>query len=147
MNLNTIRVLWRQPDLMSLWGIPYAMRPGQSPRDLWEGRQISDVLALAAGHYGQMISFPGPHEGWIWLGQPGWWGNLSSETQAAITAFLEPLRKADLVPTGPGEWQDVTVELHALRPGPEDCTCSSCERRRDLRAFARAMEDADDSEV
>lgn len=144
MNLNTIRVLWRQPDLMALWGIPYAMRPGQSPRDLWIGRLVPDRTFVG---YGKHVYRPGPREGWIWLGQPGWWGNLSSEAQAAIVAFLEPLRKADLVPTGPGEWQDVTVELHALRPGPEGCDCSSCERRRDLRAFAKAMEDAEDREA
>jgi hypothetical protein len=145
--LETIRVLWRQPDLMSLWGIPYAMRPGQSPRQLWESRKMPDTAAQAAGYYGRTISDPGPREGWIWLGQPGWWGRYDKATQDAITAFLEPLRAAGVVPTGPAEWSDVTVELHAQKPAPDwqTCECASCFKRRDLSMLARElMRDGDD---
>ena len=83
MRLEEIQVLYRQNDTMSLWGIPYTMRPGQSPSDL-----------LAAGNI----------QGWVWMGTPGWWGSLPRERVQAIQAFLEPIREADAVPTHPGEF-------------------------------------------
>lgn len=33
--LQTVRVLWCEPETLRLWGIPYDLRPGQQPRDLW----------------------------------------------------------------------------------------------------------------
>ncbi len=83
MNLGSIQVLYRQPDTMSLWGLPHGLRPGQSPRDLMEADNSSS---------------------WFWLGTPGWWGSLSAENVEAIQAFLEPLRELDAVPTHPGEF-------------------------------------------
>lgn len=89
MPLSTIRVLWRQPNgSMSLWGIPYPMRPGQAPRDLYE-------------------RFDGPAPDWIWLGSPGWWGAMTRERIEEVKAFLAPLREQGLIPTGPGEWADI----------------------------------------
>lgn len=78
--LNTIKVLYRQPDTLALWGIPYEMRRGQQPRDLWERRGDS----------------------WIWLGSPGWYGSMSKSDQAAVKAFLDQHREA--VPENPHEW-------------------------------------------
>lgn len=83
-SLDSLRVLWRKPNCLSLWGIPYEMRPGQSPRDLYNA---------------------GRTEGWIWLGCPGWYHNMS-ETQIALAkAFEIRMREQDLLPTGSGEWQ------------------------------------------
>ena len=77
--LATIRVLYRAPDTLSLWGIPYGMRPGQQPRDL------------------QRV---GNTNGWIWLGCPGWWYSIPKADQDAITQWLA----ARDVPAWPCEW-------------------------------------------
>ena len=100
--LATIQVLFRQPDTLSLWGIPYQMRPGQSPKDIWQGRTISDTLKTAQGWYGAMLPDPGPGKDWIWLGCPGWWGTMDAEKQAAVTAFLA--QHKDAIPGGPNEF-------------------------------------------
>ncbi len=85
-DLSGIRVLWRRPDSLCLYGLPYDLRPGQSPYDLWRGRKPT----------------PGPCDGWIWLGSPGWWGTLSCGDQEIIAAFLKT--HAENVPGGPCEW-------------------------------------------
>jgi hypothetical protein len=113
--LATIRVLWRRDDTMELWGIPYNMRPEQSPRDLYMGRRIPDTLALARGYYGATIKAPGVREDWIYLGAPGWWGHLSDIEQQTIQAFLAPLRAAGVVPEGPCEWAPIKNPLSRLR--------------------------------
>lgn len=100
-DLSSIRVLYRQPDTLALWGIPYDLRPGQSPRDLWNAPR-PDVLARAAGRSGAMIHAPGPLDDWIWLGCPGWWCNIERADQQQIAAWLEKL--GDLVPDNPCEW-------------------------------------------
>ena len=100
-DLSSIRVLYRQPDTLSLWGIPYDLRPGQSPRDLWNAPR-PDVLARAAGRSGALMYAPGPLDDWIWLGCPGWWGNISRDDQQQIATWLEKL--GDLVPDNPCEW-------------------------------------------
>lgn len=102
--LATVRVLWRQPDLMTLWGLPYEMRVGQSPYDLWKSTTTEDTVRSASGWHGARLPAPGPRPGWLWLGQPGWWGHLTPEERAAIEDFLAPLRAADLIPSGPCEW-------------------------------------------
>lgn len=83
--LREVQVLWRQPDTMALWGIPYGMRPGQSPYDLHRA---------------------GNTRGWIWLGSPGWWGSLSRKDQEEIQSWLATLED---IPQGPAEWVDVEV--------------------------------------
>jgi len=110
MDLASIRVLWRRPDSMELWGIPYPMRPGRSPRDLWESTWIPDTCKTAAGYLGRFLTVPGPRDGWIWLGCPGWWGHLPEEHQAAIQTYLKPLKAQGLVPGGPGEWVELPFE-------------------------------------
>jgi hypothetical protein len=84
--LSTIRVLWRQPDVMSLWGIPYEMRPGQAPRDLWRA---------ATARY------ENPH-GWIYLGTCGWFASLT-EPEIDLIKTWEKEHRAN-IPEGPGEW-------------------------------------------
>jgi len=123
--LGSIQVIWRRPDTMELWGIPYPMRPGQSPRDLYEGRKIPDTIRAAQGWRGAMISAPGVREDWIYLGAPGWWGSLTEENQRAVTSWLDLVTDGHprLLPQGPGEWIDLmelAVELarrdHASGP-------------------------------
>jgi len=85
-DLEGIEVLWRQPDTLSLWGIPHGMRPGQSPRDLWEAGNVS---------------------GWVWLGAPGWWGTASTFRRTGIERFMTRFDPG-AIPGGPYEW--ITVE-------------------------------------
>lgn len=80
MKLSAIKILFREADSMSLWGIPYDMREGQAPRDLLEN----------------------PKRNWIWLGCPGWWGSLDTPNQKSIKDFLESVK--DSIPGGPNEW-------------------------------------------
>jgi hypothetical protein len=89
--LARVVVLFRQSDSLSLWGIPYRMRPGQSPRDILRG---------PLGKYG-------PPADWVYLGSPGWWGDLTARDRALVEALLAG---ADDVPTGPYEWCYLNVE-------------------------------------
>ena len=52
MSFSSIKILFRSPDTLTLWGIPYEMRPGQSPGDLWRSNSHPDTLAQARGIYG-----------------------------------------------------------------------------------------------
>jgi hypothetical protein len=102
--LSTIRVLWRQPDSLALWGIPYKMRRdvGQQPYDLWKARR--DYVAPKPGWYGsKQIDL----SDWIWLGSPGWWCDTSKEDQAAIEEFLAA--RKDMIPRGPCEWCELNL--------------------------------------
>lgn len=100
-NLARVRVLFRQSDLMSLWGIPYEMRPGgQQPRDIDE-RWRDD---------------------WIWLGQPGWFGSMSADEIATTKEFLA--KHTDEIPRGPNEWTTLGRSNRAMKsakvtPSPE----------------------------
>lgn len=103
-SLGDIKVLFRAPDSLALYGIPYEMRPGQSPSDLWRGRRIEDTTARARGYLGATISVPGPREDWVWLGTPGWYGNLDADAQRVVREYLLPLQAMGVVPGGPFEW-------------------------------------------
>ncbi len=95
--LKSIVVLWRQPDLLTLWGIPYDMRPGQQPYDLWKAWR--DYVPPLPGWYGsKRICL----DDWVYLGEPGWWGTLTREDQKLIEEFLA--KHKDDIPHGPCEW-------------------------------------------
>lgn len=101
--LRTIRVLWRQPYVLTLWGIPYTMRPGQQPYDLWKAHR--DYLGPRPGHYGAArIDL----SDWIALGEPGWWGSRSGADIQAIEAFLAVHRGN--IPQNPCEWSELQPE-------------------------------------
>ena len=109
-NLAQIRVLYRQPDTLALWGIPYDMRAdvGQQPRDIERARERSNnekVWRIGRPYPIPANPYQDPHEGWIWLGQPGWWGpyEAGSPERLAVEAFLAGL-PAGAVPGGPCEW-------------------------------------------
>ena len=99
--LQAIRVLFRAPTL-ALYGIPYDMREGQSPGNLWRGRRRPIVYGQT---YGRTEAAPGPQEDWIWLGSPGWYGTMPESEQRAVEAFLAEHK--DSVPGGPYEWDRI----------------------------------------
>lgn len=100
-DLRSVRVLYRDRNLQ-LWGIPYDLRPGQSPRDLFDSR-TEPVLGT---HYGQARSAPGPRADWIWLGAPGWYSTMSPGERNETKAFLAGLD----VPKNAHEWTRVHRE-------------------------------------
>jgi hypothetical protein len=106
-DLDKIVVLWRQPDLLALWGIPYSMREGcgQTPKHLWDARRSFYEKPISNRVYTR--SNPTNLDDWIWLGQCGWWGSLLPEERAAIEVWIAPLETLDLVPTGPCEFVDL----------------------------------------
>ena len=87
-DLAKVKTLYRHADTLALYAIPYDMRPGQSPRDLW--------YSTAFGRQ------PGQWPEWLYLGSPGWWGHLDADSQRTITAWLSAL--GNRVPEGPYEW-------------------------------------------
>jgi len=77
-NLKDIKVLYREGDgSMKLWGVPYEMRSGQSPKDLKDANNTKD---------------------WIYLGVPG-------AEEEDVKEFLESVK--DRVPDHPGEWDTI----------------------------------------
>jgi len=78
-DLSSIRVLYRDTHL-SLWGIPYNLRPDQQPKDISSAYR-SD---------------------WIWLGSPGWWGNMPPERRIEVERWLSTV---PYIPGNPYEWE------------------------------------------
>lgn len=111
LKIDSIHVLYRRPDSLCLYGIPYAMRPGQSPRDLiraeWPAKSHERYMPPLK-RSGELPS------DWIYLGTnthahkgeiliPWWSGDTStSDPRPDIKAFLTA--HADSIPDGPGEW-------------------------------------------
>jgi hypothetical protein len=56
---NKIRILFRSPNL-ELYGIPYEMREGQSPKDLWESKY--PYIEICGEKYPRI---QGPQHDWI----------------------------------------------------------------------------------
>jgi len=78
--LDTIVYIYRAPNL-ELWGIPYELREGQSPTDLWNSQYPKVKLA------GQEIPrLPGPRKDWIplSLGQ-----DYTPNTYQRVCAWLD----------------------------------------------------------
>ena len=96
MDLRKIKILFRTADL-ALYGIPYDLRPGQQPIHLWRAHQ--DYVPNPGQYGSRRIDL----SDWLYLGSPGWWGNLSKDDQTAIQAFLE----GKDVPGNPYEWTRV----------------------------------------
>lgn len=111
MNLDSIKVLWLQPDTLALWGIPYEMRAdcGQQPYDLWKAH--CDFVEPRPGHYGsERIKL----DDWVYLGSPGWWSGENLDDRAAALAFLETFK--DQVPRHPCEWTTLVRASAAPEP-------------------------------
>ena len=82
-----VHALYRQNISLSLFGILYELRPGQSPRDILQG----------CSNRGE--AFP---EDWVWLGSPGWWADMPKERKEAVQAFMR--EHPDAAPENPGEF-------------------------------------------
>lgn len=76
-DFSSIKVLWRKPETMELFGIPYKMNPQQSPKDLAPRLETS----------------------WIRLGYEGGWASPEAEE------FVKSL--GDAVPESPNEFVDL----------------------------------------
>ena len=94
-DLDGIKILFRAPDTLALYGIPYKMREGQQPGDLWRANRDPHPY----GHTGNRL------KGWLWLGSPGWYGHMSDREQTMIDDFLRTL--GDMVPGNPYEWSEI----------------------------------------
>ncbi len=81
-NLATIRVVYLLPDSLTLCGVPYEMRPGQSPKDIQER------------YRGE----------WIYLGGPGWFGDMTPTERALTEGFIARMVAGDDLPVNPHEW-------------------------------------------
>lgn len=104
--LSTIVVLYRESETLTLWGIPYAMRPGQSPRNLKQGDELRrEVDAYHLRHGLVTTAFKPSTAHWIYLGSPGWFGSLGEERIKEVKAFLAQHHQ-DL-PNWPEEWVDL----------------------------------------
>lgn len=78
-DFSEIKVLWRKPETMELFGIPYALKPQQSPKDLAPRLETS----------------------WIRLGYEGKWVSPEAEN------FVQSLGNA--VPENPNEYTDLAT--------------------------------------
>jgi hypothetical protein len=85
--LDTIRILFRAPDSLQLFGIPYEMDRtiGQEPRHLWIAARERNSLSRPS-----MVG-PSPTAGWIYI----------AEDEPDMLAWLSTL---DDVPQNPCEW-------------------------------------------
>lgn len=127
--LASIKILYRDRNL-SLWGIPYLLRPGQSPRHLQEpdGRTMFEREERGAKN---------THD-WIWLGQdynedrykagPYHGGSITQHSPNLRSGHLDPseqrvvstwLKTVDAVPTHPSNWLVINVPLKA-NPAEDD---------------------------
>ena len=112
MRLARVRVLYREPDTLALWGIPYEMRRevGQTPRHIVQGyEERLERWRRHLGRYAPWTPAPSDPRGeWLWLGQPGWWGTVSAEDRLVIEPWLARLRARDLIPGGACEFVQLT---------------------------------------
>lgn len=99
MNFASIKVLFRAPDSLALWGIPYAMKVdvGQQPYDLWRARR--DYVPPKYGSSGpKQVDL----SDWI----------LLDEQDPTVAAFLA----TQCVPQGPCEWSKIAEAPVSLPP-------------------------------
>lgn len=107
--LASIKVLFRAPESLALYGIPYDMRPGQQPIDIWRTARSIHARGTAPAGYTD------PRNEWIWLGSPGWWGHLSAGEIAAVEAWLVERTARGEVPGNPYEWCPITHRVGDVR--------------------------------
>lgn len=91
-DLKQIRVLYRKDDSLTLYGIPYEMKPGQAPKDILERYRGA----------------------WFYLGEPGWYGNMTTWQMKTVRDFVDRLEAQGLVPNGPHEWLTLPNESGVL---------------------------------
>lgn len=103
-SLDSIVALYRAPDTLTLWGIPYRMREdvGQQPGDLYRASRWYWGLDLDTRSTRYARPTHDPKRDWIYLGSPGWFGTLKPDEIEAIKAFLA--QHTAVIPQGPNEW-------------------------------------------
>ena len=96
--LSTIKVLYRDSNGV-LWGIPYFLRHGQSPRDL-EAHPQRSWIYLGSTH----VARGGQEKGRA----VGWFGSSTGTDIRSIKDFLQ--KHADRIPLNPYEYDAVRGE-------------------------------------
>lgn len=111
--LATIRVLWRHPYNGSLYGIPYEMRPNQSPTDIWR-RSARRVRAFTPKL--------GIHDMWEGEEIPDDWIYLN-ERWPELKPWLAELEARDpgVTPVNAYEWSKIDAP-----PATQKCTRTAC---------------------
>ncbi len=96
--LASIKVLFRAPDTLTLWGIPYEMRHdcGQEPKHLFVAHR--DYVPPKYEYGPKRIDI----SDWVYLGEPGWYFTYTHEEIEQIKAFVDSHK--DAVPGNPYEW-------------------------------------------
>lgn len=85
--MSRVVVLWRQPDTLWLWAIPYTMRPTQSPHH---------ILERYRGDW-QRLLLPMDFD----------FAAQSPKTQRSMASLERVLRPLGIVPENPMEWIDI----------------------------------------
>lgn len=106
-----IRVLWRHPYNGWLYGVPYEMRPGQSPTDIFRGKGHREPCMNFIGDgSGRLVS----GERWVDEVVPSDW-MLLSESDPQTRAWLRAVEDRDgrgTVPCRAYEWAAINKESH-----------------------------------
>jgi hypothetical protein len=99
--LGTIHVLWCHPYNGALYGVPYPMRPGQSPTDIWR------APARRERAYSPKLGF---HDAWFDEVVPNDWIHLNPyepDTKVWL-AHIEAIEGKGTVPSQAYEWSTIT---------------------------------------
>lgn len=101
--MDSIQVLYRDPILGNLWGIPYNMREGQEPTNIWNGKTMQDPMHPPPVYRGYTVPDPGPQEDWVYLAD-AFVEVLSPEERKIIEEFFAPIEEKGWMPKGFREW-------------------------------------------
>lgn len=98
--LAAIRVVFLTPNSLTLCGIPYEMREGQEPRHLWKAAKEHKPYRVGDYH-APCVDWT---DGWVYLGEPGWFGAMTREEIVLAKAFIARLEADGLMPGNAYEW-------------------------------------------
>lgn len=138
-SLRAVKVLYLDQHL-TLWGLPYELRPGQSPRDIERAPRPHTCTGRCYGcGGGEPRGIP---DDWIYLGNCGSWGHLEIEQVELAKAWLKTQHKL-------GYWYESAAvepltEEQWARVEAEGATSASC-RRAALAAAQRWVDAANRS--
>jgi len=107
-DLDRVEIFFRAPYNLYLFGIPYRMREGQQPGDLWRAEDEWEERHGAPKPWGYGSPKPDILKGWLLIPEPGTgtFDKLASEDQRRVRAFLARHRVA--VPQNPSEWSELS---------------------------------------
>lgn len=104
--LRAIKTLWRQPDTMTLWGLPYVLRPGQSAYNLFKAERDWRRPRYDDRTGPRRISLAD----WVYLGEPGWWGRRGEGEKQRVERYLSRPDIRGCVPESPVEQSPVPCD-------------------------------------